>query len=69
MPVNAPAAHHEAAADTYTVQEGDVLSEIASRLLGSSRKYLVIYENNRDILKSPDALRVGMKLKIPRGSS
>ena len=51
---------------TYTVKEGDVLSEIASRLLGSSRKYLVIYEHNRDILESPDALRAGMTLKIPR---
>jgi nucleoid-associated protein YgaU len=54
---------------TYTVKEGDVLSEIASRLLGSSRKYLVIYEHNRDILDSPDAIQAGMTLRIPHDSS
>lgn len=68
-PVAAPQRVAEAKPRTYTVKEGDVLSEIASRLLGSSRQYLAIYEANRDILESPDALQAGMTLKIPRDSS
>ncbi|MDY7107031.1 MAG: LysM peptidoglycan-binding domain-containing protein [Planctomycetota bacterium] len=51
---------------TYTVREGDSLSEIAQRLLGSSRFYQAIFESNRDVLRSPDDIRAGMVLKIPR---
>lgn len=54
------------AARTYTVREGDSLSEIAQRLLGSARFYQAIYESNRDVLRSPDDIRAGMVLKIPR---
>lgn len=59
-PVAAPSAPK-----TYTVRKNDSLSEIAQRLLGSGRKYLVLYEANRDVLSSPDALRPGMVLRIP----
>jgi nucleoid-associated protein YgaU len=64
-----PSARHPAGAPeprTYTVREGDSLSEIAQRLLGSARFYKAIYECNRDVLRSPDDIRVGMVLKIPR---
>jgi nucleoid-associated protein YgaU len=50
----------------YTVRDGDNLSEIAQRFLGSARQFQVIFDHNRDVLSSPDALRPGMKLKIPR---
>ena len=63
-----PARTADDAPSTYTVKKGDVLSEIASRVLGSSRKYLVLYELNRDILDSPDALREGMTLRLPADS-
>jgi len=56
----------EQPAQTYTVREGDSLSEIAQRLLGSARFYQAIYECNRDVLQSPDDIRPGMVLKIPR---
>ncbi len=52
-------------ARTYTVKENDNLSTIAQRLLGSGKRYLAIYEHNRDVLSSPDSLRPGMVLKIP----
>ena len=52
---------------TYTVGPGDTLSGIAERELGSHRKYHTIFEANRDVLESPDALRVGMELRIPGG--
>ncbi|MFH5802940.1 LysM peptidoglycan-binding domain-containing protein [Alienimonas sp. DA493] len=50
---------------TYTVAPGDTLTGIAERTLGSHRKYHAIYEANRDVLEHPDALRVGMTLRIP----
>jgi len=56
----------EEPAQTYTVREGDSLSEIAQRLLGSAKKYALIFECNRDVLQSPDDIRSGMVLKIPR---
>ncbi|QDU38140.1 LysM domain/BON superfamily protein [Maioricimonas rarisocia] len=52
---------------TYTVQYGDTLSGLAIRFLGTSRRYLDLYEANRDVLASPDDLRVGMTLRIPGG--
>ncbi len=54
---------------THTVVAGDNLSRLAQQYLGSHARYLELYEANRDILKSPDALRVGMQLKIPARDS
>ncbi|WP_166824532.1 LysM peptidoglycan-binding domain-containing protein [Thalassoroseus pseudoceratinae] len=50
---------------TYRIRPGDTLSEIAWRELGSSRRYHELYEANRDRLKHPDNLPVGMELRIP----
>lgn len=49
----------------HKVESGETLSGLASKYLGTHRRYRELFEANRDILKSPDALRVGMKLKIP----
>jgi nucleoid-associated protein YgaU len=51
---------------TYTVREGDNLSTIALRVLGSARRYDELFEANRDKLKTPDHVREGMVLRIPR---
>ncbi|MCP3904031.1 MAG: LysM peptidoglycan-binding domain-containing protein [Planctomycetes bacterium] len=50
---------------TYTVRDGDSLSRIAGRRLGSMNRWPALYEANRDQLETPDDLRPGMKLKIP----
>jgi hypothetical protein len=50
----------------YTVQPGDTLSGVASKTLGSARKFEAIYEANRDILATPNSLQIGMKLRIPQ---
>lgn len=50
----------------YTVQFGDTLSGIADRFLGSHLRYREIYEANKDRMESPDRLRVGKALRIPR---
>jgi len=49
----------------YTVQRGDSLSKIAQREYGSVRFTDLIYSANRDVLRSPDDLKVGMKLVLP----
>jgi len=50
---------------TYTVRPGDTLSSIALKHLGSSARYGDLFESNRELLGSPDALQIGMVLRIP----
>lgn len=49
----------------YVVRPGDSLSVISSRIYGSSRHAQFIFENNRDVLRSIDAISVGQLLKLP----
>lgn len=51
----------------YTVAPGDNLSKIALHQYGSKSRATVasIFEANRDVLSSPDAVRFGMKLVLP----
>lgn len=55
----------DSATDTYRVEAGDTLLSIARNRFGDSAKASEIYENNRQILTSPDSLRPGMVLKLP----
>lgn len=50
--------------DTYVVQKGDTLGEIATRFLGSSIKYKELYEYNKDILGSANRIYVGQVIKL-----
>lgn len=50
---------------THRVREGETLSGLAKRYLGSSARFLEIYWANRDRLKSPNDLREGMMITIP----
>ncbi len=49
----------------YVVQQGDMLGRIAAKVYGSSRHANLIYEANKDTMKSPNNLRVGQRLRIP----
>lgn len=49
----------------YTVQKGDTLWKIAERTLGDGHKMGLLIELNKDQLKNPDDIRVGMKLRVP----
>ena len=53
------------AAKIYEVVSGDSLSKIAKREYGNSNEWKRIYEANQDILKDPDKIYPGQKLKIP----
>ncbi len=54
------------AGGTYLVREGDILSTISQEVYGTSRRWNEIYEANRDQLESPDWLKPGMKLVLPK---
>lgn len=49
----------------YEVKSGDSLSKIAKREYGDANAWNAIYEANRDILKDPDKIFPGQKLRIP----
>lgn len=49
----------------YKVKEGENLWSIAKKIYGEGTKWTLIYEQNRDLLKSPDEIKPGMVLKIP----
>jgi 2',3'-cyclic-nucleotide 2'-phosphodiesterase (5'-nucleotidase family) len=50
---------------TYTVVKGDCLWVIAERLLGDGRRYIEIYELNKDIIKNPNLIYISQVLKMP----
>ena len=49
----------------YKIKPGDTLSVLAEKHLGSSRRYMEIYEANRDKLRNPNDIQVGMQIRIP----
>ena len=53
----------------HKIADGDTLSKLAQRYLGSAERYLEIYTLNRDVLASPDLLPIGTTIKIPRGAA
>ena len=53
------------AAKVYEVVSGDSLSKIAKREYGNANEWRRIFEANQDILKDPDKIQPGQKLKIP----
>jgi nucleoid-associated protein YgaU len=55
----------EAEAIFYTVQRGDTLSKIAREHYRDASKYPAIFEANRPMLKDPDKIYPGQKLRIP----
>lgn len=54
---------------SHTVVKGETLWDIAGyeQIYGDSTQWKRIYEANRDILSSPDSLKPGQELIIPRG--
>ena len=62
----APAAASDtSAARTHVVKEGESLWIISKKELGAGSRWKEIYDANRDQLSSPEALRTGLKLRVP----
>jgi LysM repeat protein len=49
----------------YTVKPGDTLGKISKQYLGDPKRYMDIFNVNKDILSNPDLIKVGQNLKIP----
>jgi nucleoid-associated protein YgaU len=49
----------------HDVQPGDTLSRIAQKYYGDPSLYIEIFEANKDILKDPNRIQVGQRLRIP----
>jgi nucleoid-associated protein YgaU len=54
-----------ASAQFHEVKKGDTLSKIAQQYYGDASLYMTIFEANRDILKDPNLIKIGQKLRIP----
>lgn len=51
----------------YEIQKGDTLSAIAKKFLGEASAYPKIFEANREVIKDPDLIYPGQKIRIPLG--
>jgi len=49
----------------HLVEKGDTLSKIAKQYYGDSKLYMQIFDANKDVLKDPNLIKVGQKLRIP----
>lgn len=54
------------ATQTYVVERGDTLSQIAQHFYGKASGWHGIFEANRDQLDDPDRIQPGQVLKIPQ---
>jgi nucleoid-associated protein YgaU len=55
----------EPEAQFYTVKRGDSLSKISKKYYGDAKKYKIIFEANKPMLKDPNLIYPGQVLRIP----
>jgi nucleoid-associated protein YgaU len=60
-----PAQDNNPYTQTHVVVAGDSLSKIAQKYYGDASLYNQIFEANRDVLKDPNKIFPGQKLRIP----
>ena len=49
----------------YVIEKGDTLSKIAKRYYGDAMSYPKIFKANTEVIKDPDKIFVGQKIRIP----
>ncbi|MBN3039674.1 MAG: LysM peptidoglycan-binding domain-containing protein [Candidatus Omnitrophica bacterium] len=49
----------------YTIQKNDTLQKISYKFYGTTKKWNMLYEANRNVLKGPDKIYPGIKIIIP----
>lgn len=49
----------------YVIERGDTLSGIAKQFYGNAMDYPKIFEANREVIKNPDLIFPGQKIRIP----
>jgi nucleoid-associated protein YgaU len=63
--VETPPQPQEPKVEYYVIVSGDTLSGIAKRFLGNAMDYPKIFEANREVIKDPDLIYPGQKIRIP----
>lgn len=63
--LNAPEQTQTYEVNYYEIQEGDSLWKIADKFYGNGSKYEKIFEDNREVIKDPDKIFPGQKIRIP----
>jgi nucleoid-associated protein YgaU len=61
--INAPPMTQEV--QYYTIKSGDTLSKIAKEFLGNAMDYPKLFEANREVIKDPNLIYPGQKIRIP----
>ena len=49
----------------YTIVSGDSLSKVAKNYYGNAMDYTHLFEANREVIKDPDLIYPGQKIRIP----
>jgi nucleoid-associated protein YgaU len=49
----------------YVIKKGDTLSAIAKQFLGNANDYNKIFEATREVIRDPNLIFVGQKIRIP----
>jgi len=55
----------ESKSEYYVIESGDTLSKLAKKYYGNAMDYPKIFEANREVIKDPDKIFVGQKIRIP----
>jgi len=55
----------EVKVEYYVIESGDTLSKIAKEYYGNAMDYPKIFEANREVIKDPDLIYPGQKIRIP----
>lgn len=55
----------EASIEYYTIIKGDTLSGIAKKFYGNAMAYSKIFDANREVIKDPNLIYPGQKIRIP----
>lgn len=53
------------AVEDYTVQKDETLQKISEKLYGTTKKWVKIFELNKDVLKGPNKIYPGQVIKVP----
>ena len=57
----------QAKIEYYLIKKGDTLSAIAKQYYGKANDYPKIFEANREVIKDPNLIFPGQKIRIPMG--
>ena len=52
----------------YEIVAGDTLSAVAQKYYGKASAYMKIFEANKEVIKDPDKIFIGQKIRIPLDS-